>query len=111
MGIRLGEALVTALCLLFATKTPALASRILIEKNVEARMRDGVILRADVYRPDTTGKLPALLERTPPHGREQVDAPLEVTGPVVAKCRSAPCGARRACGHHGADRQGDGGSH
>jgi uncharacterized protein len=38
---------------------------ILVEKNVEARMRDGVILRADVYRPDTTARLPALLERTP----------------------------------------------
>jgi predicted acyl esterase len=38
---------------------------ILVEKNVEARMRDGVILRADVYRPDTTKRLPALLERTP----------------------------------------------
>jgi putative CocE/NonD family hydrolase len=36
-----------------------------VDKNVEARMRDGVILRADVYRPDTTERLPALLERTP----------------------------------------------
>jgi len=38
---------------------------IIVEKNVEARMRDGVILRADVYRPDTAERLPALLERTP----------------------------------------------
>ena len=36
-----------------------------IDKNVEARMRDGVILRADVYRPDSAARLPALLERTP----------------------------------------------
>ncbi len=28
-------------------------------------MRDGVILRADVYRPAVTGRLPALLQRTP----------------------------------------------
>src|SRR5262245_26582810 len=28
-------------------------------------MRDSVTLRADVYRPDTTERLPALLERTP----------------------------------------------
>jgi len=41
------------------------APRIVVEKNVEARMRDGVVLRADVYRPDTTAKLPALLQRTP----------------------------------------------
>jgi putative CocE/NonD family hydrolase len=39
--------------------------RILVEKNVEARMRDGVVLRADVYRPDTPMRLPVLLERTP----------------------------------------------
>lgn len=36
-----------------------------VEKNVAAKMRDGVILRADIYRPDTTLQLPALLERTP----------------------------------------------
>jgi len=32
---------------------------------VEARMRDGIILRADVYRPDTPERLPVLLQRTP----------------------------------------------
>lgn len=36
-----------------------------VEKNVAARMRDGVILRADVYRPAAPGRLPALLQRTP----------------------------------------------
>ena len=36
-----------------------------IEKNVEARMRDGVVLRADVYRPEAPGRFPALLKRTP----------------------------------------------
>ena len=41
------------------------APKILVEKNIEARMRDGVVLRADVYRPDTTERLPALLQRTP----------------------------------------------
>ena len=40
-------------------------ARILLEKNVEARMRDGVVLRADVYRPDTNVRLPVLLNRTP----------------------------------------------
>ncbi|HEX4932598.1 MAG TPA: CocE/NonD family hydrolase, partial [Gemmatimonadaceae bacterium] len=38
---------------------------ILVEKNVEGRMRDGVVLRADVYRPVTPRRLPALLQRTP----------------------------------------------
>src|SRR5262249_29877478 len=36
------------------------------EIGVEAKMRDGVILRADVYRPKSTQeKFPVLLERTP----------------------------------------------
>ena len=38
---------------------------VVVEKNVEARMRDGVVLRADVYRPPGQGKRPALLQRTP----------------------------------------------
>ncbi len=33
--------------------------------DVEAAMRDGVVLRADVYRPDAAGKFPVILERTP----------------------------------------------
>ena len=42
-----------------------LATDIVIEKNLEARMRDGVVLRADVYRLRTNGRRPALLQRTP----------------------------------------------
>jgi putative CocE/NonD family hydrolase len=36
-----------------------------IERDVPAHMRDGVVLRADVYRPKSDGKFPVLLERTP----------------------------------------------
>lgn len=43
--------------------------RILIEKNVEAKMRDGTVLRADVYRPAEDGRWPVLLVRTP-YGKE-----------------------------------------
>ncbi len=38
---------------------------VVIERNVEAVMRDGTILRADIWRPDTEGKFPILIERTP----------------------------------------------
>jgi len=38
---------------------------VVVEKNVEATMRDGVVLRADVYRPDAPGRFPAILRRTP----------------------------------------------
>ena len=39
------------------------------ETNVEARMRDGVILRADVYRPRTAEPVPVILMRTQ-YGKE-----------------------------------------
>lgn len=35
------------------------------EKDVEIRMRDGVILKADVFRPETPGPVPALLPWSP----------------------------------------------
>jgi len=36
-----------------------------VERGVTAKMRDGVVLRADVYRPQAEGKFPVLLQRTP----------------------------------------------
>ena len=39
--------------------------QVTIERNVSAKMRDGVTLRADVYRPKADGKFPVLLQRTP----------------------------------------------
>ncbi|MGB6555708.1 MAG: CocE/NonD family hydrolase [Candidatus Binataceae bacterium] len=39
--------------------------RIVVEKNIAVPMRDGTILRADLYRADTPEKLPVLLNRTP----------------------------------------------
>ena len=39
--------------------------RVLVEKDVPARTRDGITLRADIYRPDATGRFPILLFRLP----------------------------------------------
>lgn len=36
-----------------------------IDHNVPAKMRDGITLRADICRPDTEGRFPVLLTRTP----------------------------------------------
>jgi putative CocE/NonD family hydrolase len=36
-----------------------------IERNVPVKMRDGVILRADIYRPQAEGKFPVIVQRTP----------------------------------------------
>ena len=38
---------------------------VIIQNGVTAKMRDGVQLVADIYRPRTDGKFPVLLERTP----------------------------------------------
>jgi len=35
------------------------------DRNVAVSMRDGVTLRADIYRPDAEGQFPVLLQRTP----------------------------------------------
>jgi putative CocE/NonD family hydrolase len=39
--------------------------KVTIEHGVHVKMRDSVLLTADVYRPNTQGKFPVLLERTP----------------------------------------------
>ena len=38
---------------------------VLVEADVGVEMRDGTVLRADVYRPDAPGRYPVLLQRTP----------------------------------------------
>lgn len=48
--------------------SPALADEtyaVKLERGVEVKMRDGVILRGDIFRPDAPGKFPVLLQRTP----------------------------------------------
>jgi uncharacterized protein len=64
--------LAAALLFLFlqtaVSRTPLFAAEIhevTVERNVATPMRDGVILRADIYRPKSEGKFPVLLVRTP----------------------------------------------
>ena len=66
--------------------------QIVIDYSVPVRMRDGVTLWADVYRPAETGRYPALLARTP-YNRQNPD------------CRGRPVGHQssgesRLCGRH-----------
>jgi len=61
-------ALHAAICtsLLFSTVAYAAETyEVTIERGVAAKMRDGIVLRADVYRPKADGKFPVLLQRTP----------------------------------------------
>src|SRR4026208_2062986 len=42
-----------------------LAAEVTVERGVVMKTRDGVTLRADIYRPRADGKFPILLQRTP----------------------------------------------
>ena len=58
-----------AIVLTLVLVTPAMMAaenhEVIVERNVAAKMRDGVTLRADIYRPKADGKFPVLLVRTP----------------------------------------------
>jgi hypothetical protein len=64
-----------------------------VDTNVAVAMRDGVALRADVYRPDTTAPVPVLLLRTPydrthpliPHSGVDPEAAVEAGFAVVCQ--------------------------
>src|ERR1700679_452190 len=61
-----GRILVTVLVLLTSIYGRAQQPyAITIERNTSLRMRDGVVLHADIYRPAGPEKFPILLERTP----------------------------------------------
>ncbi len=44
-----------------------------VQRNEATKMRDGVTLRADIYRPKTEGKFPVLLVRTPYDKRNETN--------------------------------------
>ncbi|MFI5548999.1 CocE/NonD family hydrolase [Streptomyces sp. NPDC051738] len=60
-------------------------AEIQIEADVPARMRDGTVLRADVYRPGGAGPWPVLLSRLP-YGKQT---------PVMTVMLDPPAAARR----------------
>ena len=72
-SLRIGRhrtALLIAGAVTFAMITPGVARaadnyEVVVERSVGAKMRDGVTLRADIYRPKAEGKFPVLLVRTP----------------------------------------------
>jgi putative CocE/NonD family hydrolase len=42
-----------------------MGTKIIIEKNIDIPMRDGCVLKGDLFRPDSPEKFPVLLNRTP----------------------------------------------
>src|SRR5271169_413394 len=55
----------SSLVLIASLAQAAEAFEVTIEHGVAAKMRDDVVLRADIYRPKAEGKFPVLLQRTP----------------------------------------------
>jgi hypothetical protein len=55
-------------------------SSISIEHNVVMKTRDGVALRADVYRPEGDGPFPVLLERTPYNKQNETESARQAAG-------------------------------
>ena len=55
-----------------------------IDLNVEIPLRDGVKLRADIYRPDDTNKHPVLLARLP-YSKDLSPISLSLLSPIRAK--------------------------
>src|SRR6478672_268676 len=84
---------------------------IVAEKNVAVTMRDGTVLRADVYRPAEGGPFPSLVFRTPYGKPAKVDEELVRAGFIVvqqdARGRYASDGQyesyNRAVTHDGSD--------
>ena len=58
-----------------------------IQRDVEQRMRDGTLLRADLYLPQGKGPFPALVERTPYNKESSVE--IQVGSPAFFASRSA----------------------
>ena len=58
-------AAVVALLVVAQIGRAAQQQEVTVEHDVQAKMRDGVILHADIYRPKEDGRFPVLLQRTP----------------------------------------------
>lgn len=56
---------ITALPSALSAQSPSVEQVFSIEHNVSMKTRDGVLLRADIYRPVGEGPFPVLLQRTP----------------------------------------------
>ena len=80
------HAIVLTLGLLFGAASEELA--VVVERNVAVPMRDGVVLRADVFRPDHGGPYPVLVMRTP-YGKQGHKFDRYVKAGYIIVCQDA----------------------
>ena len=74
-----------SLCLVLTADAKAEELKVVTERNVDVPMRDGVILRANVHRPDRGGPYPVLVMRTPYGNKAKFDAFVKAGYIVVAQ--------------------------
>jgi uncharacterized protein len=67
---------------------PAVTAGPTVERDVAVPMRDGTVLRADVYRPDGPGPFPVLLSRTP-YGKQGARPELYVAAEYIVVVQDA----------------------
>jgi putative CocE/NonD family hydrolase len=67
-----------------ALLAPAQSGGPVIQKNIAVKMRDGVVLRADIMLPSTHGKFPVLVYRTP-YGKDFAPSEWSTFGKAVAR--------------------------
>ena len=90
-----------------------MAKKIVIEKDLLVPMRDGTVLKGDLYRPDGPERLPVLLNRTPygksgPMMRQAMDpvrAALNDYNVLIQDCRGRYTLARNLDLLHQRDRR------
>lgn len=76
--------------------------RLIIDRNVECEMRDGTILRADVYRPDG-GPWPTLVHRIPYNRQNPMSLTNSMFPPTVAASRGYAVVVQDTRGRFGSD--------
>src|SRR5438874_7077210 len=61
----MGKTLLFRLLLVLFASLAAAQNEVTVKRDVPVKMRDGIVLHADIYRPKTEGRFPVLLQRTP----------------------------------------------
>jgi putative CocE/NonD family hydrolase len=79
-----GAAVLIAAWLAQTSRGEEVATASLIQKNVAVKMRDGVVLRADVMLPSADGEFPVLVYRTP-YGKDGAPAQWTTFNKAVAR--------------------------
>jgi uncharacterized protein len=79
------QTITLSLCLVVAADAKTEELKVVTERNVDVPMRDGVILRANVHRPDRGGPYPVLVMRTPYGNGAKFDAFVKAGYIVVAQ--------------------------